>query len=493
LFESIDEGFFIIEKVEGDVGDPLDFRFVETNPAFEVQSGVRGVVGKTMRQVFPDEAEEWYLIFHHVLTGREPMRFKRELVRQARTLELYAFCVDDDRRNCIAVIFRDITKEVAAQTALQEADRRKDEFLAMLAHELRNPLAAIKQATMIMKVTEDDKNSQRWAGEVVERQVRHLAGLVDELLDLSRITLGKVTLSKGPLLVSTFIDAAIESSFPLIDARKHTLQLKMPDDPLQVEGDLTRLSQVLQNLLNNAAKYTPIGGVIRLKVSAEEETCRIAVRDNGEGIAPETLPVVFDLFTQAKRSLDRSQGGLGVGLALVKRLVEMHGGTVEAHSEGLNEGSEFVVRLPLVKSVPIQPMEARPRVGAGDGACHPRRILIVDDRQDCRDTLTSLLRKLGHHVMAASDGNSALRIAVDFKPDLVLLDIELPGLVGYEVARRLRKEASLDTANLVAMTGYGRDADRELSSQCGFNEHLLKPVEFDDLLSILERTQVGAS
>jgi CheY-like chemotaxis protein len=230
-----------------------------------------------------------------------------------------------------------------------------------------------------------------------------------------------------------------------------------------------------------------------LQVSAEAETCRVAVRDNGEGIAPETLPFVFDLFTQAKRSVDRSQGGLGVGLALVKRLVEMHGGTVEAHSEGLNQGSEFVVRLPLLKSAPVQLKEARPRGGAMNGACQPRRILIVDDRQDCRDTLCDLLSKLGHHVMAASDGNAALRMAVDFKPDLVLLDIELPGLDGYEVACRLRKEASLSTANLVAMTGYGMDADRELSSQCGFNDHLLKPVEFDELLSVLERTQIGAS
>jgi CheY-like chemotaxis protein len=345
-----------------------------------------------------------------------------------------------------------------------------------------------------MNVTEDDKDSQRWAGEVIDRQVRHLAGLVDELLDLSRITLGKVTLTRGPLLVSTFVDAAIESSFPLIDARKHTLQVKMPDEPLQVEGDLTRLSQVVQNLLNNASKYTPIGGTIRLQVSGEHDTCRISVSDNGEGIAPETLPFVFDLFTQATRSLDRSQGGLGVGLALVKRLVEMHNGSVEAHSKGLNEGSEFVVTLPLLKSLPTQPNDARSRDGAVDGARqHPLRVLIVDDRQDCRETLTSLLSKLGHHVTAASDGTSALRIAVDFKPDLVLLDIELPGLDGYEVARRLRKEASLDAANLVAMTGYGRDADRELSAQCGFNDHLLKPVDFNDLLSVLEKTQVIAN
>ena len=257
----------------------------------------------------------------------------------------------DDGGQVVGAIsaFVDITMLKEAEEALRETDRRKDEFLAMLAHELRNPLAPIRNAVSIMGMAEGDREAQRWAREVIDRQVRHMSSLVDDLLDVSRITQGKITLTKAPLAVSSFINAAVESSRPLIDARRHDLEVGLPEEPMRVEGDLTRLSQVVLNLLINAAKYTPEGGHIRLTVEREGGMCRISVRDDGEGISPETLPRVFDLFTQGNRSLDRSQGGLGVGLTLVKRLVEMHGGTVQAHSEGHGKGSEFVVLLPLLQ------------------------------------------------------------------------------------------------------------------------------------------------
>ena len=333
-----------------------------------------------------------------------------------------------------------------------------------------------------MAMAEKNQEAQRWAREVIDRQARHLSSLVDDLLDVSRITQGKITLAKAPLAVPAFVHAAVESSRPLIEARKHRLDVTLNEEGLRVEGDLTRLSQVVLNLLNNAAKYTPEGGHIRLLVERDGDHCRISVQDDGEGIAPEMLPTVFDMFTQAKRSLDRSQGGLGVGLTLVKRLVEMHGGTVQAHSDGTGEGSEFVVLLPLLKTEPSQGQSpSRPgQSGAGNG--HARRILIVDDSNDARESLQRLLSRLGHEVEVAHDGPSSIDVAIRCTPDLVLLDIGLPGMDGYEVARRMRGEPSLDGVYLVALTGYGSESDRQRSTAEGFDDHLVKPIEFDDLL-----------
>ncbi len=381
--------------------------------------------------------------------------------------------------------FVDITRLKTAEEALREADRRKDEFLAMLAHELRNPLAPILNAVTIMTMTENDRETQQWAYEVIDRQVRHLSNLVDDLLDVSRITQGKVALTKAPLMVSSFINAAVESSRPLIDVRRHKLDVMVYGEPARVCGDLTRLSQVVLNLLNNAAKFTPEGGRIELIVESDKNLCRIRVRDNGEGIAPETLPRVLDLFAQGSRSLDRSQGGLGVGLTLVKRLVKMHGGTVVAHSDGPGKGSQFLVQMPLLveePSVPAQMLPQRTRSRDFDRAF---QILVVDDSQDTRNSLARLLSGFGHEVEVAHDGISAIAAAVSFRPNLVLLDIGLPGMDGYEVARRLRKEPAVEGAEPVALTGYGSELDRMRSSESGFDRHLLKPVDLDALLDVL--------
>ena len=307
----------------------------------------------------------------------------------------------------------DIHEQRRLVDALRDADRRKDEFLAMLAHELRNPLAPIRNAVTMMALAEDDREAQRWSREVIDRQVQHLSSLVDDLLDVSRITQGKITLTKTPLAIRTFLSAAVEASRPLIDARKHRLEVSLPEEVLRVEGDPTRLAQVISNLLNNAAKYTPESGHIRLSVSRDGDEAVIRVRDDGEGISPEMLPRVFDLFSQASQSIDRSEGGLGIGLTLVKRLVEMHGGMVEARSDGLGHGSEFVVRLPLLRSeAPATP----PPGGEATGPGRPRRILVVDDSRDSADTLARLLRRLGHEVEVAYEGPSAYEAAVALTP-----------------------------------------------------------------------------
>ena len=354
----------------------------------------------------------------------------------------------------------DITRLKMAEETLRDADRRKDEFLAMLAHELRNPLAPISNAVAVMGIAKTDPEAEEWACEVINRQVGHLSNLVNDLMDVSRITQGKITLTRAPLAVASFINAAIESSRPLIDARNQVLDVHICDEELYVDGDLTRLSQVVLNLLNNAAKYTPQGGHIHLFATKEGDWCRVSVKDDGEGIGPQMLPKVFDLFAQAARSLDRSQGGLGVGLTLVQRLVEMHGGTVDAHSDGPGKGSQFTVKLPLLSGGTILPIGSGTDADLSRISKASRRILIVDDSRDSTDSLSRLLSSLGHEVQSACDGPSAIEAAIQFRPNLVLLDIGLPEIDGYEVARRLRHDPSFYGIQLVAVTGYGSDGDR---------------------------------
>jgi two-component system CheB/CheR fusion protein len=366
---------------------------------------------------------------------------------------------------------------------LADADRRKDEFLAMLAHELRNPLAPIRNAVHIMKlVAPADANLER-ARDVIDRQVQHLARLVDDLLDVSRITRGKIRLHREPVELAATLSRAVETSRPLLDARRHRLTVTLPPEPVLVEGDATRLAQVLANLLNNAAKYTGEDGAIGVRVEREGDEAVVRVRDNGSGIPAELLPRVFDLFTQGDRSLARSEGGLGIGLTLVKRLVEMHGGSVTGHSDGPGHGSEFVVRLPALE----RSRAPAPGDAAGSGRPMPRRVLVVDDSEDAAESLATVLRIGGHEVCTAYDGPAALRTAEAFRPEVVLLDIGLPGMDGFEVGRRLREQTGMRRALLVAVTGYGQEEDRRRAEQVGFDAHLVKPAD----LSALERLLAG--
>jgi signal transduction histidine kinase len=358
---------------------------------------------------------------------------------------------------------------------LAEGDRRKDEFLAMLAHELRNPLAPVRNALHVLKLAPTDSTDFARVRAMMERQVDHLVLLVDDLLDVSRITRGVIELRKRPVLLADVLTQAVETTGPLLSARRHELRVVIPPEAVQLEGDPTRLAQVVSNLLNNAAKYTDPGGLIELSASVENEHAVIRIRDSGIGIPAEMLGRVFDLFVQLNRTIDRSQGGLGIGLTLVRRLVELHGGTVEAHSEGLGKGSEFVVRLPILKELP--PALQVNGIGAARGVSTGRRVLVVDDNIDAAQTLALLLRVSGHVVRMAHDGPSGLAAAQEWLPEFVLLDIGLPGIDGYEVARRLRGEAESSKITLIAVSGYGQDEDRRRSAEAGFDEHLVKPVE----------------
>jgi signal transduction histidine kinase/ActR/RegA family two-component response regulator len=369
-----------------------------------------------------------------------------------------------------------------SEERLRESDQRKDQFLAMLAHELRNPLAPIRNAVEILRRARPDEASLAWARDLIERQVKHLARLTDDLLDVSRITRGKVRLLKEAVNTSNIVVRAVEANQPFIDARGHQLITTLPSEPLFIEADATRMAQVLGNLLNNAAKYTPSGGKIWLSVARDGSEAVFRVKDNGAGIRPEMLTRIFEIFVQGDSSLDRTQEGLGLGLTLVRNLVEMHRGTVTASSPGLGQGSEFIVRLPLCPASPsivsIQRVPATAEAGT-------RRVLVVDDNRDAAESLAQLLKLKGHEVRAVFDGPSALDAARTYQPDVILLDIGLPRMDGYEVARRLRDQPECCKTCLVALTGYGREEDRRRSEQAGFDFHLVKPVEPAELHDML--------
>jgi len=379
---------------------------------------------------------------------------------------------------------------------LAEADVRKNEFLAMLGHELRNPLAPIRNAVKIMKQRGSDDPDLCWAREVVDHQVRQMGQLVDELLEISRVTSGKVRLQKEPVDVGTIVAYAVETSRPTIEQQHHRLSITLPPGTVFVEADSIRMAQVISNLLNNAAKYTEPGGQIRLGVAVEEAEVAFRVRDTGIGIPAEMLSQVFDLFTQVDHSLDHSQGGLGLGLTLVRSLVEMHGGTVQAQSEGPNRGSEFIVRLPILSEATANaapsPKTAPPAPNRSpspeDGASAPsRRVLVVDDNVSSAQSLALVLKLEGYDVQVAHDGAVVIEAVRRFRPEVVLMDIGLPGMDGYQLAGRLRQEQDLGAsiALLVAVTGYAEDEARRRSREAGFDHHLVKPIDPDALLALL--------
>lgn len=371
------------------------------------------------------------------------------------------------------------------EEALRDSDRRKDEFLAMLSHELRNPLATIRNSVQLLRM-DPGGEMQRTVLEPLERQVSTLSRLVDDLMDVSRVTMGRVRLQRRDVALERIVRGAAESVRKEMADRRHAFTVSPVDPQLVVHVDEVRLEQVVVNLLTNAAKYTPDGGVINLSVVREGEEALLCVRDSGVGIRPELLSHVFGLFSQGATTLDRGQGGLGIGLALVKYLVEMHGGTVAARSAGTGKGSEFVVRLPVTGSS-SRPGRASQPAGTEDTPAKEGalRVLVVDDNRDSADLQATLLRYNGHHVETAYDGSDALRVALRFRPNVVLLDIGLPEIDGYEVAYRIRQHDILKDVVLVAMTGYGQPEDRLRSQAVGFDHHLVKPAEFSELRAIL--------
>jgi signal transduction histidine kinase/CheY-like chemotaxis protein len=371
-----------------------------------------------------------------------------------------------------------------SEREVREANRRKDEFLATLAHELRNPLAPMRSAAQLLKMPGVGESQSRTAREIIERQVQHMVRLIDDLMDVSRITLGQINLRHEKVNLGAVITDALEASRPAIEAGGHSLNVHLPPAPLFVEGDGTRLSQVFQNLLNNAAKYTPPGGRITLVASREGRQAFVCVRDSGVGIAKEVQERIFDMFTRLDPSESIKVSGLGIGLALAKQLVELHLGRIEVHSEGAGQGSEFTVALPLLEQEILQPQPSdRPAVDSMQTPA--RRVLVVDDNRDAAESLALLLQLCGCQVSVAFSGPQALSLFASAKPEIVLLDIGMPGMDGYEVARRVRSAAAGEEVFLVALTGWGQAEDKQRAAQAGFDEHVTKPVDPDRLTTLL--------
>jgi signal transduction histidine kinase len=404
----------------------------------------------------------------------------------------------------------EVAERARAEQALKEADRHKDEFLAMLAHELRNPLAPILNAVQLMRRRSLSDPQLIWSRDVIERQLGHLTRLVDDLLDVSRITRGKINLSREPLDVAGLVSRAVETVQPMMVERGHQLIVDVPNVPIRVYGDSLRLTQALGNVLSNAAKYTEGAGRICLAARQVDETVEIRVRDNGIGILAAQLPQIFDMFTQFRSETGHPQGGLGIGLALVRKLLEMHGGTVTAFSEGVGLGSEFVITLPTISGTTgraAAPAEGRANGHASSSAQAPeaaaeeqsepvgvrRRILVADDNADALESLATLLELGGHEVFSAANGALALESAERHLPDVALLDIGMPMLDGYEVARRIRAQPWGRRITLVALTGWGQESDRRRSGEAGFDSHLVKPLDLDKLTELLGRLPANVS
>ncbi|HEX3554627.1 MAG TPA: ATP-binding protein [Thermoanaerobaculia bacterium] len=384
----------------------------------------------------------------------------------------------------------DISEQKRAEEALREADRQKDEFLATLAHELRNPLAPIRNGLQLMGLARDDGAVVERARAMMERQLGQMVRLIDDLLDVSRITRGKIELRKGRLELAAVVQSALEISRPLVEANGHELRVALPPEPVFLDGDLTRLSQVFSNLLNNSARYTQRGGQISLAAELQGAEVVVTVCDTGIGIPAAMLPHIFEMFTQGNRPPEGAQGGLGVGLTLVQRLVELHGGTVEARSDGPDQGSELVVRLPVAPAVAGERPE--PAVPAPQGAPGPKcRVLVVDDNEDSADSMGMLLQLRGYELRTAYDGLAGVAAAAEFRPAVVILDIGMPGLNGYDAARRIRSTSWGQDMVLIALTGWGQADDKLRAREAGFDHHLTKPVSPAGLEELLAEVAPG--
>jgi len=482
LFQSIDEGFCVIDVLFDDAEKAIDYRFVDVNPVFEEQTGLQDAIGKTIGHMVPQHETYWYDIYGNVALTGEPVRFENEAKGLQRWYDVYAFRIDqpDDRR--VAVLFKDITERKETERRLLLDSRRKDEFLAMLAHELRNPLAPISAAADLLRLAQPDDARVRKSSDIISRQVRHMTGLINDLLDVSRVTSGLVLLEQTLVDVRQVLLEAQEQVRPLIESRRHHLSMHAPVDAMMVRGDAKRLTQIFSNLLNNAAKYTPEGGIISLRGEIRNGEIEIGVADNGIGMSRSLVEHAFELFTQAERTADRAQGGLGIGLALVKNLVELHGGRVSAHSAGMNEGSEFKVVLPLmILQAPAGDVTVEPTRPITE----PMRLMVVDDNVDAARMLAMFLEAAGHEVLVEFESRRALERARIEKPVICLLDIGLPDMDGYALANQLKQGRDTADMILIAVTGYGQEQDRLKTAQAGFAHHLVKPVQTEELMRLL--------
>ena len=473
--------------------------YIFVNRAYAERFGItpEQCAGKHIREVAGELA--YQSVRPHiesVLAGRT-VEFESEIPYQAPLGTRWMRCIyapvhqseDEEGRSLVATV-TDITDRKEAeemlrrsQAALQEADRRKDEFLATLSHELRNPLAPIRAAAQLLASPEINSQQLQWAQNMLQRQVGHMALLLDDLLDIARITQGKLDIRKERVTINGIVDSAVEAARPLIEGKNHRLTVTLPPQALTIEADPLRLSQVISNLLTNAAKYTDPGGHIDLRVVIQDGALTLSVKDDGIGIAPESIDRIFEMFSQIETGSRRSDGGLGIGLALVKGLTQLHGGTVEVRSDGLGHGSEFMLHLPVAitdsASPPIRSSVDSPKITS------TRRFLIADDNRDAADSLGMLLELAGHEVRVAHSGETALSLAQAFRPDTALLDIGMPDLSGYEVARQLRREPWGIGIRLIALTGWGQPDDVRRALEAGFDHHLTKPVEPEALTALI--------
>lgn len=467
--------FSILEPVRDDAGRVIDFRWTYVNAAAAriIGRSRKHLIGRTVGEVLPGHWDHPGLLqmYASVVTEQKPS--EQELRRETDGSTGWFQIVASPLGNRVGVWFADITERKQQEEALKAADRRKDEFLATLAHELRNPLAPIRQAAAIIDSDRADPSQRRWGHSIIDRQVQHMSLLLDDLLDVSRITRGTLSLRKEVLRLRDVITAAVETARPAIEGRQHRFRSEVSDQ-LRICGDPLRLSQIFSNLLTNAAKYTPPGGSIRLSAQEQQGTLIVEVEDTGIGLREEDLPRLFQMFSQGSASPEHISG-LGIGLALTKGLVELHGGTIEGRSAGPGRGSVFVVRLPVGN---VEQADSAPRPEKREShLIISRRVLIADDNRDSADSLAMLLRLDGHQVVVGHDGETAVRLFEAHAPEIVLLDIGMPQLDGYEVARRIRASSTGRDVLLVALTGWGQEKDRIDSREAGFDHHLVKPVD----------------
>ncbi len=471
-----------------------DFVFEMVNQAYYQLVGHRPIEGLPAFQALPEVQEQGFqqLLERVYDTGEPfvgramPLEVQREPGGPVSRVyvDLVYQPVRDASGRTVGIFAQghDVSDQVRAAESLREADRRKDEFLATLAHELRNPLAPIRQAASLAKNMALDATRRAWALEVIERQAGHMAVLLDDLLDVSRISRGRLELRMQTVQLQDVVNAALEACGPLVERKHHTLEVDLPAVPVTLQADPIRLTQVLSNLLSNAAKYTDTGGRIALSARGEGEELVLRVRDNGIGLSPQAQATVFEMFSQVSSAIDRAEGGLGIGLALSKGVVELHGGTVVARSAGVGQGSEFEIRLPWVRPESAgggTSSAAAPAARAG------RKVLLADDNQDALETLAMLLETAGHHVVTASSGDEAVALAARERPDAVVLDIGMPGMNGYAAAEAIRQTAAGRDILLVALTGWGQAEDQARSRAAGFDHHFTKPVEIDQLQAVL--------
>jgi PAS domain S-box-containing protein len=460
----------------------LDGEVLSWNRGAEFMYGYTAneMIGKTTQELIPsDRLDEEPAILARIRRGERIEHF--ETLRKRKdgsvfNVSIAVSPIEDSRGRIIGAskITRDITQGKLTEAALRETDRRKDEFLATLAHELRNPLAPIRQAALISESESATDAQRRWSHNVISRQVHHMSLLLDDLLDISRITRGTLELRLEDTELADILEAAVETARPVIDAKGHKFKIEAPEESVQFMADPLRLAQILSNLLTNAAKYTDPGGEIQLRVACDTQSIVFAVKDSGIGIPVEALKNIFEMFSQVKSTRDRSEGGLGIGLSLTRGLVDLHGGRIEARSAGAGFGSEFIVRLPR--------RDSRTMPGVGPAAVDQeqvasRRVLIADDNRDAAETLAMLLQIEGHEVHVVHDGRAAVSAFTEFHPEVALLDIGMPELSGYEVARRVRENVEGQTVTLIALTGWGQERDKEQALAAGFNHHFTKPVE----------------